>query len=240
MQLENKVAMITGGSSGLGAALARRFAEEGAEVSICGRREEALTAACRDVEAAGGGCMGVVADVTDPDAVQRWIELTMAELGPVDVFVNNASVLGERVSIESYPLETWRDVIEVNLTGAFVSARAIAPYLRDTKGSLINVSSGVGDHGRPYWGAYCVSKNGLEALSEMMAGELEESGVRVNVVDPGSMRTAMRAAAYPDEDPETLPDPYEVTDVFVYLASERSVDVNGQRFRAKEFEVTVR
>ncbi len=240
MQLENKVAMITGGSSGLGAALARRFAEEGAEVSICGRREEALTAACRDVEAAGGGCMGVVADVTDPDAVQRWIELTMAELGPVDVFVNNASVLGERVSIESYPLETWRDVIEVNLTGAFVSARAIAPYLRDTKGSLINVSSGVGDHGRPYWGAYCVSKNGLEALSEMMAGELEESGVRVNVVDPGSMRTTMRAAAYPDEDPETLPDPYEVTDVFVYLASERSVDVNGQRFRAKEFEVTVR
>ncbi len=240
MQLENKVAMITGGSSGLGAALARRFAEEGAEVSICGRREEALTAACRDVEAAGGGCMGVVADVTDPDAVQRWIELTMAELGPVDVFVNNASVLGERVSIESYPLETWRDVIEVNLTGAFVSARAIAPYLRDTKGSLINVSSGVGDHGRPYWGAYSVSKNGLEALSEMMAGELEESGVRVNVVDPGSMRTAMRAAAYPDEDPETLPDPYEVTDVFVYLASERSVDVNGQRFRAKEFEVTVR
>lgn len=240
MQLENKVAMITGGSSGLGAALARRFAEEGAEVSICGRREEALTAACRDVEAAGGGCMGVVADVTDPDAVQRWIELTMAELGPVDVFVNNASVLGERVSIESYPLDTWRDVIEVNLTGAFVSARAIAPYLRDTKGSLINVSSGVGDHGRPYWGAYCVSKNGLEALSEMMAGELEESGVRVNVVDPGSMRTTMRAAAYPDEDPETLPDPYEVTDVFVYLASERSVDVNGQRFRAKEFEVTVR
>ncbi len=240
MQLENKVAMITGGSSGLGAALARRFAEEGAEVSICGRREEALTAACRDVEAAGGGCMGVVADVTDPDAVQRWIELTMAELGPVDVFVNNASVLGERVSIESYPLETWRDVIEVNLTGAFVSARAIAPYLRDTKGSLINVSSGVGDHGRPYWGAYSVSKNGLEALSEMMAGELEESGVRVNVVDPGSMRTTMRAAAYPDEDPETLPDPYEVTDVFVYLASERSVDVNGQRFRAKEFEVTVR
>ncbi len=240
MQLENKVAMITGGSSGLGAALARRFVEEGAAVSICGRREEALTAACRDIEGAGGRCMGMVADVTDPDAVQRWIELTMAELGPVDVFVNNASIRGERVSIESYPLDTWRDVIEVNLTGAFVCARAIAPYLRDTKGSLINVSSGVGDHGRPYWGAYCVSKNGLEALSEMVAGELDESGVRVNVVDPGSMRTSMRAAAYPEEDPETLPEPYEVTEVFVYLASDRSVEVNGQRFRAKEFEVTVR
>ncbi len=74
----------------------------------------------------------------------------------------------------------------------------------------------------------------------MMAGELGEGGVRVNVVDPGSMRTTMRAAAYPDEDPETLPEPYDVTEVFVYLASDRSVDVNGQRFRAKEFEVTVR
>ncbi|MGH7539835.1 MAG: SDR family oxidoreductase, partial [Gemmatimonadota bacterium] len=89
----------------------------------------------------------------------------------------------------------------------------------------------------PYWGAYCASKNGLEALSELMAGELEESGVRVNTVDPGSMRTSMRADAYPDEDPATLPEPMEVTDVFVYLASDRSAGVTGRRFRAKEFEV---
>lgn len=240
MELSGKVAMITGGSAGLGAALARRFVEEGASVSICGRSEGPLKETARAIEAAGGRCLGFVADVTNPEDVERWISLTRAELGPIDAFVNNASVLGQRVPIEEYDLDTWRRVLEVNLTGAFICAQKIAPFLRETGGSLINVSSGVGDHGRPLWGAYCVSKNGLEAMSEMMAGELEEDGVRVNAVDPGSMRTSMRADAYPDEDPETLPEPYEVTDVFVYLASDRSREVSGERFRAKEFEVTVR
>jgi NAD(P)-dependent dehydrogenase (short-subunit alcohol dehydrogenase family) len=240
MELDGKVAAITGGSAGLGAALARRFAEEGAAISICGRRIEPIQTVCADIEDLGGRCLGVAADVTDPDAVQRWLKLARSELGPIDVLVNNASVLGDRVSIEDYDLETWRSVLDVNLTGAFVCARAAVPLLRETGGSLINVSSGVGDHGRPYWGAYCVSKNGLEAMSGIMAGELEEDGVRVNTVDPGSMRTTMRAAAYPDEDPMTLPEPYDVTDVFVYLASDRSREVSGERFRAKEFEVSVR
>ena len=240
MRLQDKVALITGGSAGLGSALARRFAEEGAAVSICGRREEPIKATCAEVEALGGRCLGVVADVTDPEDVARWLSLARAELGPIDSLVNNASVLGDRVSIEDYDLDTWRAVLDVNLTGAFVCAKAAVPYLKETRGSLINVSSGVGDHGRPYWGAYCVSKNGLEAMSELMAGELEEDGVRVNAVDPGSMRTDMRAAAYPDEDPLTLPQPYDVTDVFVYLASDGSAEVSGERFRAKEFEIAVR
>jgi len=98
----------------------------------------------------------------------------------------------------------------------------------------------VGDHGRPRWGAYCVSKNGLEALTEILAGELDGSGVRVNTVDPGAMRTEMRAAAYPEEDPGTVATPDEVTDVFVYLASQRSRAVSGERFRAQEFEVARR
>ncbi len=169
-----------------------------------------------------------------------WFERTREALGPIDVFVNNASLLGERVPIEEYPTNVWREVLEVNLIGAFLCARAAIPYLRETRGSLIDVSSGVGDHGRPTWGAYSVSKNGLEALSQILAGELEEFGVRVNVVDPGGMRTEMRAAAYPDEDPMTLPTPYEVTDVFVYLASDRSADVTGQRFRASDFEIAAR
>lgn len=240
MELQGKVAVITGGSTGLGAALALRFVSEGAAVSICGRREEPIQSACLEIEEVGGRALGVVADVTDPDDVARWLKLARAELGPIDVLVNNASVLGDRVSIEDYDLDTWRAVLAVNLTGAFVVSQAIVPYLRETRGSLINVSSGVGDHGRPYWGAYCVSKNGLEALSEIMAGELEEAGVRVNTVDPGSMRTSMRAAAYPDEDPMTLPEPEGVADVFVYLASDRSREVTGERFRAKEFEVAVR
>ena len=236
MRLQNKVAMISGGSAGLGAALALRYAEEGALVSVCGRGRYDLKAVCRSLDEIGARCITFPADVRHEDDVSRWVEYTYNELGQIDVLVNNASLLGPRVGIEEYGLPEWKDVIDVNLTGAFLCARAVVPFLKETRGSLINISSGVGDHGRPYWGAYCVSKNGLEAMSELMAGELAESGVRVNAVDPGKMRTEMRAAAYPEEDPETLPAPYDITDVFVFLASDSSADVSGQRFRAQEFE----
>ncbi len=235
MELSGKVAMISGGSRGLGRALARRYAEEGASVSLCARGEEELEAAAEEVRAAGAECVAVAADVTRSGSVERWFEATRGRLGPADVVVNNASVLGPRATIADYPEDEWRRVIEVNLTGAFLVARAAVAPLGETGGSLIHVSSGVGDHGRPEWGAYCASKNGLEALSEMMAGELAEVGIRSNAVDPGAMRTSMRAAAYPDEDPATLPRPYEVTDVFVHLASDRSRGVSGERFRAQDF-----
>lgn len=232
--------MISGGSRGLGAALARRYGEEGAAVSICARGEDELAAVRRELEDRGIDCLAVPADVTRAGQVEAWRDATAERFGRVDVLVNNASILGPRVPIQDYPEDAWRSVLEVNLTGAYLCARALLPELRRTGGSIINVSSGVGDHGRPEWGAYCVSKNGLEALSELLAGEAREDGIRVNAVDPGSMRTEMRAAAYPDEDPQTLPTPYEVTDVFVYLASDRSRDITAQRFRAQDFDIAWR
>ncbi|MGI9038788.1 MAG: SDR family NAD(P)-dependent oxidoreductase [Gemmatimonadota bacterium] len=238
MELDGKVVMISGGSKGLGAALARRFAKEGAKVSLCARGEDDLREIADELVAEIDGADVFVrsADVTSEEEIASWIEDTRAEFGRIDAFVNNASLLGPRVGIEEYPLDDWRKVIDVNLTGAFICARAVAPALRETKGSIVHVSSGVGDHGRPYWGAYSASKNGVEALSQMMAGELEEAGIRSNAVDPGKMRTEMRAAAYPDEDPMTLPTPDEVTDVFLYLVSDASSAVSGERFRAQEFE----
>lgn len=236
MELQGRVAMISGGSQGLGAALARRFAEEGASVSICARGEEELVAAAEELAVRGAGVLAVPCDVTDEGAVSEWVRMTRDRFGRVDVLVNNASLLGLRIGIEEYPLDTWRAVVDVNLTGAFLCAKQTVPALRETRGSMIHVSSGVGDHGRPFWGAYCPSKNGLEALSQMLAGELKEDGVRSNAVDPGGMRTEMRASAYPDEDPASLPSPYEVTDVFVWLASDASREVTGRRFRAREFE----
>lgn len=235
MELDDRVAMISGGSRGLGAALARRFAEEGADVSVCARGEDALRDAAAEVRAEGVRCVAVPADVSDAGDVDRWFGRTVDELGGVDVVVNNASLLGPLVPVEEFPEDAWREVLEVNLTGAFLCARAAVGPLRTSGGTLINVSSGVGDHGRPEWGAYCVSKNGLEALTGIMAGELEDDGVRVHAVDPGAMRTEMRAAAYPEEDPQTLPTPYEVTDAFVYLASDRARDLTGERLRAQEF-----
>lgn len=235
-ELSDSVIMISGASRGLGRALARRYAEEGAAISVCARGEDGLRDVAAELRRAGGRCLAVPADVSSSDDVDRWFEATAATFGRVDAVVNNASVLGPLVPVEDHPEDAWRKVLQVNLTGAFLCARAAVPRLRRTAGSLIHVSSGVGDHGRPEWGAYCVSKNGLEALSEMLAGELETNGVRSNAVDPGAMRTEMRAAAYPEEDPDSVPRPYDVTDVFVYLASERSSGVSGQRFRAQEFE----
>jgi NAD(P)-dependent dehydrogenase (short-subunit alcohol dehydrogenase family) len=236
MELKGKTAMITGGSKGLGAALARRFAAEGATVSICARDSGEIAALVWEIESAGGRARGTVADVTSQADLDAWLQDTQAEFGSIDIFVNNASVLGPRVAIESYPEEAWRQVIDVNLNGAFLASKTVIPAMRERGGSMIHVSSGVGDHGRPLWGAYCASKNALEALSEMLAGELAEDGIRSNAVDPGSMRTEMRAAAYPDEDPAGVPSPAEVADVFVWLASDRAREVTGQRFRAKEFD----
>lgn len=235
MKLDGKVVMISGGSKGLGAALARRFVKEGAKVSLCARGEEELEAIGRELSDEGGDVLTVAADVSSEEGVKAWVRATLDRFDRVDALVNNASLLGPRVGIEEYPVDEWRKVVDVNLTGAFLCAREVIPALRESKGSMIHVSSGVGDHGRPYWGAYSASKNGVEALSEMLAGELKDDGIRSNAVDPGSMRTDMRAAAYPKEDPDTLPEPAEVTDVFVYLATDASDHVTGQRFRAKAF-----
>ena len=235
MKLQGKVAMISGGSKGLGADLARRFIEEGANVSLCARRPEGAADLAAELRASGGRCLVTGCDVTKEAHVEAWVASTMAEFGRVDVLVNNASILGVRMPIAEYPADVWRTVIDVNLNGAFLVAKACIEPLSATRGSMIHISSGVGDHGRPLWGAYCASKNGLEALSEMLAGELAEAGVRSNAVDPGAMRTVMRAEAYPDEDPAGVPTPYEISDIFVYLASDESAGITGQRYRARDF-----
>jgi len=236
MKLAGKVSMISGGTKGLGADLARRFVQEGAAVSLCARRPERARALTDELRSIGGRFIVVGCDVTDESQVATWVDTTLAELGRVDVLVNNASLLGSRAPLREFPADVWRAVVDVNLTGAFLVAKACIAPLAATRGSMIHVSSGVGDHGRPYWGAYCPSKNGLEALSEMLAGELADDGIRSNAVDPGAMRTEMRAAAYPEEDADSLPAPYDIADVFVYLASDASAGVTGRRFRARDFE----
>jgi len=228
--------MISGGSKGLGAALARRFVRERAVVSICSRSSGTLDALSEELSVAGHEVLTVSADVASEADVGKWVDATLRRFGRVDALVNNASMLGPRIGIEAYPLDAWRAVLDVNLTGAFLCAQQVIPALRETRGAMVHVSSGVGDHGRPYWGAYSASKNGVEALSEILAGELAEDGIRSNAVDPGKMRTDMRAAAYPDEDPLTLPAPEDVADVFVYLVSDAARTVTGQRFRAQDFE----
>lgn len=237
MHLKNKVALITGASRGIGRAMAQRFADEGADLVICARHREALLEVARDIESRGGRVIARAADVGDRQDVHRLVAMALETFHRIDVLVNNASILGPRVELVAYPYEEWERVLRINLTGTFLITQAVAQHMMERKcGSIINVSSGVGVEGRPRWGAYSVSKFGVEALTQIWSQELRPYHIRVNVVNPGRVRTEMRRAAYPDEDPNTLPRPEEILDVFVYLASDESRAMTGQRFQAQEFK----
>ena len=232
--LEGKVALVTGASQGLGRALALAFAREGARVAINSRSEDGVRPVAGEAESAGAEVLALAADVSRSADVERLVGATVERFGRIDVLVNNAGVLGPRVPIEEYPEDEWRRVMDANLNGLFLVTKAAIPHMPEG-GSIINVVSGVSVEGRAEWGAYSVSKFGVEGLTQILASELEERGIRANAVDPGGMRTEMRAAAYPEEDPMTRITPEENTGVFLYLASDESREVTGQRFKGREF-----
>ncbi len=233
--MEGKVALVTGASQGLGKALALAYAEQGAKVVVNSRSEDSIRPVAEQVEEEGAEVLAVAADVSEAGNVQRLIDAAVERFGRIDVLVNNAGVLGPRVEILEFPEDEWRKVIDANLTGPYLVSKAAIPHMPEG-GSIINVVSGVSVEGRAEWGSYSVSKFGIEGLTQILAAELEERGIRVNAVDPGGMRTDMRAAAYPEEDPSTRITPEENTGVFLYLASDESAGVTGERFKAQEFQ----
>jgi NAD(P)-dependent dehydrogenase (short-subunit alcohol dehydrogenase family) len=235
--LRGKVVMITGASRGLGRALALVFAREGANLAINSRSEDSLGPVAGEAEEIGAEVLAVPADVSVASDVERLVDESVRRFGRIDILVNNAGLLGPRVPIEEYPEDEWRWVLDANLTAPFLLSKAVIPHLPEG-GSIINVTSGVSVEGRAEWGAYSVSKFGLEGLTQILAAELKDRGIRVNSVDPGGMRTEMRAAAYPDEDPTSRITPEENTAVFRYLASDESRNVTGERFKAQEFQPT--
>ncbi len=236
MRLEGKVALVTGGSRGIGKAVAATYAREGAEVIIAAREVDSLEAAAAEIRKSGGRVVPLQADVAHREAVQGLAEEITRRFGRLHILVNNASLLGPRVPLLEYPEEEWEQVIAVNLHGPFFIIKACLPFMIQAgEGSIINVSSGVGRVGKPRWGAYAASKFGLEGLTQVLAAELKAHHIRVNAVNPGGTRTTMRAAAYPEEEPFTLPTPEEITPVFLYLASDASRDVTGQSLDARDF-----
>jgi NAD(P)-dependent dehydrogenase (short-subunit alcohol dehydrogenase family) len=235
--LEGKVALVTGASQGLGRALALAYAKEGASLVLNSRSEGSIRPVAEEAENLGAEVLAVAADVAEGADVERMVRAAVERFGRVDVLVNNAGLLGPRVAIEEYPEDEWRRVIDANLTGPYLVSKAAIPRMGEG-GSIINVVSGVSVEGRAEWGAYSVSKFGVEGLTQILAAELGGRGIRVNAVDPGGMRTDMRAAAYPEEDPQTRITPEENTAVFLYLASDESKGVTGERFKAQEFRRT--
>jgi NAD(P)-dependent dehydrogenase (short-subunit alcohol dehydrogenase family) len=237
--MENKpVVMITGASKGLGRELTLAFAQKGAYLAICARGEKNLQEVKKEAEGNGASyVLAVTGDVSKPRDVERFVAMTEELYGKVDVLINNASILGPSPMplLLDYPEEDFMEVLKVNTVSSFLVTRRILPgMILNKKGSIINVTSEAGNTGYAGWGAYGISKFALEGLTETWADELMETGVRVNMVDPGEMDTEMHQLAVPDCDYE-LANPKDVINVFLYLASDSSKHINGQRFQAQEF-----
>ena len=239
-KLRGKNILITGASQGLGRELALTFAREGAAaLSLVARHGGALESVRDEVgkTAPDARVVAIEADVSKPKDIERLIATTLDAFGGrLDVLVNNASTIGPSPMpyLLDYPLEDFRNVLDTNLIGPFLITKGALPAMIENGGSIINVSSDAGSTGYPGWGAYGISKFGVEGMSQTWASELEDTEVRVNWVDPGNMNTAMHRAAEPDEDPSQWANPAEVTDVFVFLASDKSKGVTGKRFQALE------
>src|SRR5262245_65245503 len=203
--LVGKVALITGGSHGIGRAIAAAYAESGAQVFICARNYDEITMALGEIREGAGSIEGIAGDISRAQDVDRIVAQALDRFGAIDVLVNNASILGPRQTIAEYPRQAWQQVIGVNLTGLFLITQAVLPgMLARQGGSIINLTSGVGRVGRAKWGAYAVSKAGVEGFTQVLAEEVKSAGIRVNAVNPAATRTRMRAEAYPSEDPATL------------------------------------
>jgi NAD(P)-dependent dehydrogenase (short-subunit alcohol dehydrogenase family) len=239
-KLDGKNILITGASQGLGREMALRFAREGAAaLSLVARHADELNAVRDEVRRLAPKIDIVVidADVSKPRDIERIVATTLAQFkGELHVLINNASTIGPSPMpyLLDYPVEDFREVLDTNLIGPFLLIKTALPAMIERGGSIINVTSDAGQVGYPGWGAYGISKFGLEGMSQTWASELQESGVRVNWVDPGSMNTAMHRVAEPEEDPSEWADPADVTDVFVFLASDESKGVTGKRFQAQE------
>jgi NAD(P)-dependent dehydrogenase (short-subunit alcohol dehydrogenase family) len=239
MKLKDKKIVITGASRGLGRALAVRLVEEGARVAFCARSFDALNRLALDLAVRGSRPLFSACDISDAYQVERFAAAVLSEFGSIDVLINNASLLGPRIDIVEWTHATWDRVIDVNVNGVFLVTKAFLPsMINQRSGSVINVSSSVGKTGRRKWGAYSASKFALEGLTQTLADEVRQHGIRVNSVNPGPIDTDMRHAAYPDEDRSKLKSPSEIADVFVYLASDESRGTTGQYFEAQDFPKT--
>jgi len=239
-KLGGKNILITGASQGLGRELALRFVREGAAgLSIVARHGDQLNKVRDEVRKVAPkiDIVAIEADVSKPRDIERIVATTLAQFkGVLDVLVNNASTIGPSPmpNLLDFPVEHFRNVLDTNLIGPFLLIKNALPAMIERGGSIINVTSDAGQIGYPGWGAYGISKFGLEGMSQTWASELEETGVRVNWADPGNMNTAMHRAAEPKEDPSEWANPADVTNVFVFLASDESKGVTGKRLQAQE------
>lgn len=236
--LKDRVILITGASDGIGKALALHTASLGAQVIIHGRNTKKLEAVYDEIDALDGAPRPSIAVLdfatADADAYNALEASIESEFGRLDGLVHNAGILGQRLSIEQYDVAEWQRVLHVNLTVPFVLTQLLLPLMRKSADpSVIFTSSGVGRVGKGYWGAYSVSKFGIESLSQMLADENRHTTLRSNCINPGPIRTKMRLEAYPAEDRDKLSTPEDILPAYIYLLGPDSAGVTGKSIDAQ-------
>ena len=219
--LSGKVALITGASKGIGAAVAKAYARAGAHVILLARNERKLTKIDDEIKALGGTATLIPFDLTDSENIQNLGPLLTQKFGKLDIFVGNAALLGTLGPLTDISRREFNQVMSVNLTANFLLLKTLDPLLKASEaGRVIFVTTGADIvKGHAYWGTYAISKAALEAMARVYAGENEQSNIRVNIIDPVRVRTDMRASAKPGEDPMSLPAPDDIVGRFLELAS---------------------
>ncbi len=238
--LTNKTILITGASDGIGKAVALGFAAHGADLILLGRDQEKLEAVYDAVDDINPGKVMIhpldFATASSED-YQTLANSLAQHYEQLDGLIHNAALLGARTPIEFYPDQDWAKLMEVNVNAPFYLTKALLPALAQSKDArVLFISSSVGRQGRAYWGGYAVSKFALEGLMQTLADEVTQTtNIRVNSLNPGGTRTAMRRAAYPAEAPESQPQPEALLPVFYYLFAAESNNLHGQALNARDF-----
>nr|WP_298682673.1 SDR family NAD(P)-dependent oxidoreductase [uncultured Dongia sp.] len=220
-RLAGRIALVTGASRGIGAAIARAYAKEGAELILTARTTGGLEELDDEVRTLSGKTSLLVPfDLKDFDAIDRLGAALYERYGKLDVLVGNAGVLGTLSPLGHISPKEFQEVIDINLTANWRLLRSLDPLLRQSEaGRAIFVSSGAARGPRAYWGTYAITKAALEMMVGIYAQEILQTNVRANMIDPGRTRTRMRAKAYPGEDPQSLKTPDEIVAKFVDLAT---------------------
>ena len=227
--LAGKIALVTGASRGIGAAVAARFAAEGAHLVLAARTTGGLEEVDDNIRAAGGSATLVPLDLRDFIKIDELAAAIYQRFQRLDILVGNAAEFGAFSPLGHIDPALWSEIIDLNLTANWRLIRAMDPLLRAAEhGRAIFVTSGIARSPRAYWGPYAVSKAGLEVLVKTYAAEIEQTRVRANLIGPGVVRTRLRARVFPGEDPMSLPPPESVVEAFVQLAlpgCERNGDI---------------